>query len=626
MGRKSMFSAVLAGGPQGAGCRDCGEEMPFGADYCISCGAQKGGRRQARLPEPSASRIQVGFPGEKELRTILKGRRKRGGEAALKSALARQVRHREAPHNFTLRCLPGLAVSPRDYQVEAAVSVLSRMHGRAVLADEVGLGKTIEAGLVLKELDVRRKGRRFLILVPSSLVEQWKEELSHKFGLAPAGHDTRAFWRKRVVVLSLTRAKSPRLAPLLQAREWDAVVVDEAHSLKNSRTIAHNFVKSLSARRLLLLTATPIENELRELYNLLSLVDAAVYPTYRRFARAFLSSKYAVRDVGALRRFCRTFMVRQRREIVFPELPQRVPQVVRYEPTATETRLLDSTLNFVRLLYPRTVAVGGKEARGATILFITLLLKESCSSPEAVLSTLTNSMLPKLNGSEKAALETIIADGRKVGATAKMVAFLDEVPRLGESAIAYVEFFETHRRLTRLLEERGHEVVPYTGRMSASEKLASLDRFRKQGGLLLCTEVGGQGLNLQHCNVVVHYDVPWNPMRLEQRVGRVHRFGQEKPTRVVHLVSRGTYEERVFELLTLKLGLFSQAVGEVESVLSFLEEEESLQHQVARAICESEDDTSLARRFGVLGEQVKGAADRFRRSRVATARILDGES
>ena len=133
-------------------------------------------------------------------------------------------------------------------------------------------------------------------------------------------------------------------------------------------------------------------------------------------------------------------------------------------------------------------------------------------------------------------------------------------------------------------------------------------------------------MNLQHCNVVVHFDIPWNPMRLEQRVGRVHRFGQQKPTRVVHFVSRGTYEERVFELLALKLRLFSQAVGEVESVLSFLEEEESLQHQVARAICEAEDDSALARSFEALGDQVESASDRYRRSRMTTARILDGDT
>jgi len=621
-----MFSAVLSDGRPGAGCRGCGEELPHGAVHCIACGASRSGDRQVRAAEAAPAPVEVDSPGEKELRTILKGRRKRTDLPSLNAVLARQIRRRRDPQSITLRCLTGLPFNPRDYQVDAAARVLSAMHGRAVLADEVGLGKTIEAGLILKELDVRRKGRRFLLLVPSSLVEQWKDELALKFGLTAAGHETRAFWRKRVLVLSLTRAKSPRIAPLLQARKWDAVVVDEAHSLKNMRTIAHNFVKSLDAQHLLLLTATPIENELRELYNLLSLVDTAVYPTYRRFARAFLSSRYAVRDAGALRRFCRTFMVRQRREVVFPELPARVPRVVRYEPTEAETRLLDTTLRFVRMLYPRTLVSSGREARGTTMLFLTLLLKESCSSPEAVLSTLANSMLPKLHGGEKAALEAIMKTGRQVGATGKMEAFLDEVPKLGESAIAYVEYFETHRRLTSLLEARGHRVIPYTGRMLASEKLAHLERFRKEGGLLLCTEVGGQGLNLQHCNVVVHFDIPWNPMRLEQRVGRVHRFGQQKPTRVVHFVSRGTYEERVFELLALKLRLFSQAVGEVESVLSFLEEEESLQHQVARAICEAEDDSALARSFEALGDQVESASDRYRRSRMTTARILDGDT
>ena len=168
-------------------------------------------------------------------------------------------------------------------------------------------------------------------------------------------------------------------------------------------------------------------------------------------------------------------------------------------------------------------------------------------------------------------------------------------------------------------------VIPYTGQMGAAAKVAALDRFRQEGGVLLCTEVGGQGLNLQNCRTVVNYDIPWNPMRLEQRVGRVHRYGQKFTTRIVHFVSPGTFEAHIFDVLTRKLGLFRQVIGEVEAILSFLEEDEGLQQMLTHAVCLSADDADMERRFEELRLRVDLARSRYERSVQTTVALLDGE-
>jgi len=216
--------------------------------------------------------------------------------------------------------------------------------------------------------------------------------------------------------------------------------------------------------------------------------------------------------------------------------------------------------------------------------------------------------------------------GENCPPTGKMQAFVTEVTRLGGvSAVAYTEFFATHDRLRKLLTNEGVRVVPFTGRMVPAEKQARLEGFRARGGVLLCTEVGGQGLNLQHCSTVFNYDIPWNPMRLEQRIGRVHRLGQRHPIDIVNFVTKDTYEVRVYELLARKLELFTQAVGELEAVLSFIEEEESVQQMIARAICEAADDECMLENFTLLAGQLDRAAERLRRSRDATSRLFDGQ-
>lgn len=583
------------------------------------------GARLAKPGDPAATKVEFDTFGRGELVPVLSGRRKPGNVEAARLLIGAHILSGQGADARALRCQDEISVTPLDYQSEAAVLALFDLHGRAVLADEVGLGKTIEAGLCIRELMERRQAGAVLILVPSSLREQWKGELAEKFGIEAADHESPGLGKAPLVLLSLTRAKLSPLSSRLKRRRWDLVVVDEAHGLKNSRTVAHRFVRSLKTLRMLLLTATPVENELRELYNLMVLVDPTLYPTYRKFAQEFLKSRYEVRDVAALRQFCGKFMIRRRRAAVVPEMPSREVEVVPYQMQQKESGFYRSVIKYVRSLHKLTGGAKEEQSYRGLALFTTLLLKESCSSPEAVISTLNQSEFLQVLGSGGAGLSGLLAEGKRVGRTAKMEAFGRTVAGLDEAAVAYVEFFATHQRLVQELEGRGVAVIPYTGQMGAAAKVAALDRFRQEGGVLLCTEVGGQGLNLQNCRTVVNYDIPWNPMRLEQRVGRVHRYGQKFTTRIVHFVSPGTFEAHIFDVLTRKLGLFRQVIGEVEAILSFLEEDEGLQQMLTHAVCLSADDADMERRFEELRLRVDLARSRYERSVQTTVALLDGE-
>ncbi|MGH3305465.1 MAG: DEAD/DEAH box helicase, partial [Streptosporangiaceae bacterium] len=223
-----------------------------------------------------------------------------------------------------------LAFEPFDYQWQTAQTVLRRMRGRAVLADEVGLGKTIEAGLVLSELRMRGLADRVLVVVPPGLAQQWREELERKFALpttmaASAGWDTGI--DHPVVIASLAVARRDPLKSALTAKPWDAIIVDEAHRLRNPRSASGRLARALSARYLLLLTATPVENRLQDLYELVSLVAPGLLGTPAQFrGKHGAGDTAAPRNVAELRATTREVMVRHRRSEVSVMLPQRLAE------------------------------------------------------------------------------------------------------------------------------------------------------------------------------------------------------------------------------------------------------------------------------------------------------------
>ena len=237
-------------------------------------------------------------------------------------------------------------VIPYEHQIAAVKTVLNRMRGRALLADEVGLGKTVEAAIVLAELWRRRLVRRVLVLVPPGLVTQWQEELRRKFGLDFVTHDAEPFrqagpgaWKRfERVVASFHTAKRAEHARVIEEIPYDLVIVDEAHHLRNARTVLWQFVNRLQRTYLLLLTATPVQNDLEELFNLVTLLQPGQLSTLRAFRREHVArgDRRQPRDPEGLRRLLADVMVRNRRATTAVALTRRIARTVTVKPTSAE--------------------------------------------------------------------------------------------------------------------------------------------------------------------------------------------------------------------------------------------------------------------------------------------------
>ena len=245
-----------------------------------------------------------------------------------------------------LLCLPHCRITRLEYQVRTALRVLGPLRGRALLSDEVGLGKTIEAGLVIKELLTRGMVKRFLVLTVPSLVDQWEEELADKFGLATAttNHagsrgDPQEFWRENPgIVASLHTLKQPAQLEIARQVQWDILIVDEAHYLRNRESQAWQAVNALPRHFLLLLTATPVQNSLEELYNLVTLLQPGQLPSPKEFRARFLDPKRPrqPREPEELRRLLGQVMIRNTRATAGLKLPPRRAETVLFEPEESE--------------------------------------------------------------------------------------------------------------------------------------------------------------------------------------------------------------------------------------------------------------------------------------------------
>ena len=623
-------------------CRVCMEAIPRGSDYCIWCGAPTS---EAEVSSSSHSgntdgsedsslkgavylvssegdfRVEFDEIPEHIMRPALHRRQKLIPLAPLAARLAAlQIRDsRKVP--FSLRCLSEINVEPRPYQIEAAVAILDSMNGSGILADEVGLGKTIEAGLIIKEMLVRQTASRVLVLVPASLRTQWESELRDKFHINTVDGSALESFEEGVLLMSLHRAKTKRYQPRISEISWDLVVVDEAHMLKNHLTQAYKFVYSLRRKYTLLITATPIQNDLRELYNLINVVKPGYFKSIRLFRRKYMKDRFTPNNTEELRRLCAKVMVRHRRSDTLIKLPPREVETVFVDPSPLEREFYELTLELGR----RTMETYGAEEGDHLVLLLNILLKESTSSPQALLSTLRTAVLPRVTASRDVYLiEKLLQIGRRLPLTAKMMRLLEIVEAAGdEPVIVYTEYLKTLEVLESLLRRAGRRVHVFAGHMRIREKERSLEQFRTSGGVLLSTEVGGQGLNLQHCHRLINFDFPWNPMKLEQRIGRVHRFGQERRVLITSIAGRGTFEEYLVQLLLNKIRLFEMVIGEIDSILSYLEDPTPIEHRISRIILESHDSTALKRRLDRLAEEIIRARRQFEKHQEISSRLLD---
>lgn len=568
----------------------------------------------------------------------------------------------------------GAQVDLNPHQIDAALFAFkSPLSKGALLADEVGLGKTIEAGLVLSQKWAERK-RRILIITPSNLRKQWYQELTEKFFLpcrlletksynaAVKQGDPHPFVAPEIVICSYHFAKNK--ASDVRAVAWDLVVIDEAHRLRNvykpANIIANTLKIALAGKDKLLLTATPLQNSLLELFGLVSFIDEHTFGDLKSFREQFanLSQQQVFQALKArLKPVCHRTLRRQ--VMPYIKYTQRLPILEEFTPGQTEDRLYylvsdylqrDNlqalpagqrslmTLVLRKLLASSTFAIAGaltsiskrlkaKLAKEQPTVALDEELNEDYESLDQTADEWSEDEQPEpLSDEDRNAIAQEIADldafaglATSIEHNAKGLALLKaldiafaKAAQIGaaQKAVIFTESRRTQSYLLRLLadshfaegivlfngsntddiskqiytdwfeQHKGTDRV--TGSRTADLRSALVDYFKEQGRIMIATEAGAEGINLQFCSLVVNYDLPWNPQRIEQRIGRCHRYGQQHDVVVVNFLNRkNAADQRVFQLLSVKFQLFEGVFGASDEVLGAIESGVDFEKRIA---------------------------------------------
>ncbi|AZR72448.1 helicase [Anoxybacter fermentans] len=484
------------------------------------------------------------------------------------------------------------------HQIECVDKVIHEMDGRALLADEVGLGKTIEAGMILKELLLRGKVKTFLILVPASLGYQWWFELSNKFKIDVwFNRKGRGLLYYDQMIASLDMCKRKHHADGLIKKGFDMVIVDEAHKLKNRNTLNWKFVNTLPKKYCLLLTATPIQNDLEELYNLVSIIKPDIFGSYKKFRDDYTTGKRKAKNQKELQHVLEKVMIRNSRQKSTLSFPARKVKLINLQLTPEEKELYDKVTRLVRIEYRK------RQREKKSILFLLTLQREVCSSSFALLQTLEK-MIKKGHPDLIDKLKELYQLAAKIRVNAKMRKVLEILKSLDGQAIIFTEFRATQWKLCEYLQQNGLVPVAFNGSMSANRKEWMKAIFREKGDVLVSTEAGGQGLNFQFCDTLINYDLPWNPMRIEQRIGRIHRLGQRNDVKIYNFSTIGTIEENIVNLLHEKINLFESVIGKLECIIKDNEKAKTFEGNIFKLIAEAEDDNDLRERFDTFGKAI----------------------
>jgi superfamily II DNA or RNA helicase len=564
--------------------------------------AHDGGATDLPLPEVNANTTPLTFVST--FGDELLGRLLRGDHDPLGSLrLARQGIELLAEEGFDrLLALDDIrGINHYAHQLETVLRVLKRFRGRVLLADEVGLGKTIESCIILKEYMLRGQVRRALVLVPPALVGQWTAELREKFGIdavttrdSLCRQDPQTFWQSGgVIVASLGTARAKSHATLLKKQYFDLIMVDEAHHIKNRTTKGWQLVNELRSRFFLLLTATPVETNLTELYNLVTLLRPGTLGTAAEFRSRFVDSDDPAqpRDAEQLRTLLKEVMVRNTRAVSGIVLPPRSARTIIVKPTQEERQ-------FYELLLTETRRLAGQHRA-----LFRLLLEEAGSSPAAVAATAAGSKQRRKDAALDRALGAIEAAALTIARTEK----LDRLAELvgGDKVLIFSRFRATMDHIAANLAGRGVAFVPFHGGMNAEDKDRAVTVFEQEGiDVMLCSEIGGEGRNLQFCHRLINFDLPWNPMQIEQRIGRIHRIGQTETVEVINLACAETVEERILDVLDRRINLFELVVGEMDMVLGELSDEREFEDRVFDIVAQSADSQAVDAGFESLAEKL----------------------
>jgi SNF2 family DNA or RNA helicase len=575
--------------------------------------------------------------------------------------------------------MSGVKVDLNPHQVDAALFALrSPLSSGSLLADEVGLGKTIEAGLVLAQCWSERK-RHILLIVPASLRTQWRTELDEKFFIKSRILESANFNKDKkdgisnpfnvkgeVLICSHNFASGKDTE--VSSVPWDLVIIDEAHRLRNvyksTNVTGRKLRKALSGKRKLLLTATPLQNNLMELFGLVSLIDDKVFGDARTFREMYVSvnndevRNYALKQ--RLKQCCKRTLRKQVTEYV--RYTNRIPLLREYTPTAAEEELYNDISEYLR-----SNKLYALPQRQRTL--ITIVLRKLLASSSFAISGTLNSLIARLEAnlqyiereldlSDYDAIDELLeeqseddigdADGVEPAASdlkadrtgiIKELEELRRYARLAKSitsnskgedlltalsqgfyktetlggkrkAVIFTESRRTQEYLSNLLSNNGYkdDVVflngsnndgiskriyaewkdrhkndgVVSGSKQADMKAAIVEEFRERASILIGTEAASEGINLQFCSLIVNYDLPWNPQRIEQRIGRCHRYGQKNDVVVINFLNRkNAADVRVYELLDQKFQLFSGLFGSSDEVLGSIESGMDFEKRIA---------------------------------------------
>lgn len=508
----------------------------------------------------------------------------------------------------SLVCLPTLtAIDKHWYQIETARKVLRQLGGRALLADEVGLGKTIEAGLILSEYLARGMIQSILVLTPASLVSQWQQELVEKFNVDCLTTDDKLlqqnsneFWTSfDRIIASLNTAKSPKHYPHVTNRNWDLVIVDEAHHLKNRSTLNWKLVNALNKRFILMLTATPVQNSLVELFNLLTLLKPGLLKTEAAFKKEYVSANNGrvPKNPEKLRQLMREVMVRNTRSLVDIQLPKRFATTITVTPSSSEQKLYQDLTNFLR-----------EQDKNLDKFSRTNLLMRAGSSSRALTESLKN-LAKRLPSDE---LKTLTRRAAQIKQVEKAKALVDLLKQSQQKTIVFTTQKATSGYLAETLMNAGIPFAEFLGDMSLKQKDAAIDAFRDSVSVLLASETGGEGRNIQFANCIVNYDLPWNPMKIEQRIGRIHRIGQTQDVFIFNFCLKDSIEEYILRILHDKINMFELVVGEIETILGNVDDEFDFSEVVMDIWLKHQTQPQLNSAFEQLADELVQAKDKYR--------------
>jgi SNF2 family DNA or RNA helicase/uncharacterized membrane protein YkvA (DUF1232 family) len=581
-----------------------------------------------------------------------------------------------------LSTLGNSRVELKPHQIGVVHRVANGYPHRFILADEVGLGKTIEAGLIMRELLARGVTRRILVLAPSGLVGQWQQELKTKFNLPFALYNRESLkWMENkhpgenpwtiehavITSTSFATVSTERHKQIADAG-WDMIVIDEAHHARRTRqagnrsssTRLYRLAEQLSdpeltaGQAMLLLTATPMQLDPHELYSLIELLDPPLFPTEADFnahrkelrglnetveklqrwptlnvgereqvlvasegwlgvdeqqlaRRAETDNQALVSELAGQHRLSRV-MVRNRKRVVGGFMP-RVAAIWPVELTDDERSAHDAVERYLRTGYARSKAV-----KNNTLGFLMSTFQKMNASSSYTLKRSLERRIDKLEGvtreghraaildeadleelptadalddllatrvdldwAEVLELEKIVEQLDALGTDSKARVLLENLEQIAESdpqakVIIFTQFLDTQTYIASLIDQRW-SVNLFRGGRKPQEKDAAVAAFRDGVGLqiLLSTEAGGEGRNFQFCHILINYDLPWNPMKVEQRIGRVDRIGQTKPVKIFNFSTLGTIEERVVDVLTRRIGVFKETIGGLDPILGEVE-------------------------------------------------------